>query len=86
MPLLRIWLPVRSTILSLIPGKIEAIEMYWVHVLIMCKANGRTETGSKYRKRSASTLVKVVLELWLSKCVGERTCVFFTTPLPTPPS
>lgn len=35
--------------------------MYWVHV-VMSKANGRTGTGSKFRKRSAST-IKVILKL-----------------------
>lgn len=51
--------------------------MYWVHV--MSKANGRTGTGSKFRKRSAST-IKVILKLELRKCGGRRTCVFLNHP------
>lgn len=89
LPLLGSWLPIRSTILSLLPGKIEAIEMYWVHVLSVCKANGRTETGSKFRKRSASTPVKVVLKTSVDKMCRRKNLLFFfffTAPSPPPPS
>lgn len=54
-------------------GCLTAMEMNWVHVIIS-KTNGRTGTGSKFRRRSAST-VKIILKLGLRKGGERRTCV-----------